>query len=58
MIRDDDTEEAIRKRIEKFHNETNRVIEYYAEKGLLSTVNADQPVESIHNEIIRKLGVE
>lgn len=58
VIRDDDTEEAIRKRIEKFHNETNRVIEYYAEKGLLSTVNADQPVESIHNEIIRKLGVE
>ena len=58
VIRDDDTEEAIRKRIEKFHNETNQVIEYYADKGLLSTVNADQAVESIHNEIITKLGVE
>ncbi len=58
VIRDDDTEEAIRKRIEKFHNETNQVIEYYVEKGLLSTVNADQPVELIHNEIVIKLGVE
>jgi adenylate kinase len=58
VIRDDDTEKAIRKRIEKFHNETNQVIGYYIEKGLLSTVNAGQPVESIHNEIISRLGVE
>ena len=58
VIRDDDTETAIRKRIEKFHNETNQVIEYYAEKGLLSTINADQSVKSIHNEIITKLGTE
>jgi adenylate kinase len=58
IMRDDDTEKAIRKRIEKFHNETNRVIEYYTEQGLLVTVNADQPVEAIYNDIISKLGVE
>ena len=58
VIRDDDTEEAIRKRIEKFHNETNQVIEYYAKKGLLSTVNADQPVKLIHNKIITELNVK
>lgn len=58
VIRNDDTEKAIRKRIEKFHNETNRVIEYYTEQGLLVTVNADQPVEAIYNDIISKLNVE
>jgi len=58
VIRDDDTEKAIRKRIEKFHNETNQVIEYYTEQGLLITVKTDQSVEVIHNDIILKLDIE
>ena len=55
--RDDDNKEAISKRIEKFHNETKKVIEYFTEKNLLIHINADQSLEAIHEEIIRKLNV-
>lgn len=37
--RDDDTEAAVRTRIEKYHRDTAPIIPYYAEKGLLRTVD-------------------
>jgi len=37
--RTDDTEEACRKRLEKYHGETAPVVPFYAAKGLLKTVN-------------------
>jgi adenylate kinase len=37
--RADDTEEACRKRLEKYHGETAPVVPFYAAKGLLKTVN-------------------
>lgn len=56
--RDDDNKIAISKRIEKFHHETEKVIEHYAELGKLIKVDADQSVAAIHQEIISRLGVE
>jgi len=56
--REDDNEVAINKRIEKFHNETNAVIEANRLAGKLVMVNADQVVEEIHKEIISKLNLK
>jgi len=56
--RSDDNEVAINKRIEKFHQETNPVIETFAADDLLIRVDADQAVETIHNEIVQKLGLK
>ena len=38
--RDDDTEEAIRRRLEIYESETAPLIDWYAEQGLLATVDA------------------
>lgn len=57
VARADDNETAINKRIEKFHQETNPVIENFAADDLLINVNADQPVMDIHQEILNKLGI-
>ncbi len=53
--REDDNEVAINKRIEKFHNETEAVIEANRKAGKLVVVNADQPVEAIHQDIVAAL---
>jgi adenylate kinase len=37
--RDDDTEMAVRTRIEKYHRDTTPIIPYYAAKGLLKSVD-------------------
>ena len=50
--RDDDNEAAIIKRIEKFHQETKSVIEFFRKNHNLIRINADQPVIDIHHEII------
>ncbi len=56
--RADDNEMAINKRIEKFHQETNPVIESFAADDLLIRVDADQPIMNIQKEILTKLGIE
>ena len=53
--RKDDTELAIKKRLEKFHHETSRAIKLFAEKNMLIKVNADRKLEEIQKEIISKL---
>jgi adenylate kinase len=53
--REDDTEEAIKKRVESFHISTEPVIEYYREKGLLTEIDGERSIEEIHEEILRNL---
>lgn len=54
-IREDETLQAIRKRIESFHTHTEPVIQYYREKGLLVEVDGEQSIEEITNEILKQL---
>ena len=49
--RADDNEATVANRLEKFHQETAKVIEKYSELNLLNTINADQTVEEIFQEI-------
>lgn len=53
--REDDTAEAIKKRIELFHSLTEPVIEYYKEKGILIEVDGERSIEEIHQDILSKL---
>ncbi|MDD4156108.1 MAG: nucleoside monophosphate kinase [Endomicrobiaceae bacterium] len=50
--RHDDTDELINKRLELFHNETTPLIDYYKKLNLLETLEADQDINQIHQEII------
>ena len=49
--RPDDTEEAVRKRLEAFHRQTAPVADYYKAKQLLKTVDGIGPVDSVFERI-------
>ncbi|MEI7562531.1 MAG: hypothetical protein WCJ39_02135 [bacterium] len=53
--REDDTPEAMERRIDIFMHETIPVIEYFASLGKVITVNADDSVEHVQAELKTKL---
>ncbi|MBM3205715.1 nucleoside monophosphate kinase [Candidatus Shapirobacteria bacterium] len=55
IIRADETDEAIKRRLALYQQETLPVIEYYRDKGILLEINGDQPVEVIQQEILESL---
>ena len=50
--RDDETLQAIRKRIELFHEFTQPVIDYYQEDGRLVAVDGEKNVEEVFKQIV------
>lgn len=53
--REDETLQAIRKRIESFHTNTEPVIEYYRKSGKLFEIDGEQSVDKIFKHILREL---
>ncbi len=53
--RPDTSAEAIKKRIELFHEVTEPVIEYYRRKGQLVEVDGEKSIEEINKEILSAL---
>jgi adenylate kinase len=53
--RPDDTEATMVPRLAAFHKQTQPVIEYYRSKGILSSINADQPFKKVYDDITRAL---
>jgi adenylate kinase len=54
--RDDDAEEAIRRRLESYHDQTEPLKDYYAERDLLITVDAEQEIPKVTEEILEAVG--
>jgi len=50
--RSDDKEETVKNRLSVYEAQTAPLIDYYEVKGLLKTVNGDQPI----NEVMKALG--
>jgi adenylate kinase len=50
--RDDDAEEAIRRRLEIYHDQTEPLKDYYAERDLLITVDAEQEILKVTEDIL------
>jgi adenylate kinase len=55
--RPDDTEDVIRKRLALYHEVTHPIVEWYAERGILVTVDAMRPAEAVGREILTALEV-
>ncbi len=55
-VRDDDTIEAIRKRIELFKKFTVPVLEYYKKEKKLVTIDGTKSIEEVKDEILKSLG--
>lgn len=53
--REDETLQAIKKRIGLFHEQTEPVIDYYRQKGFLLEVDGEKSVEEINQEILDNL---
>lgn len=49
--RKDDTEESLKVRLEEYTKQTEPVLSYYAEKGLVKHINADQPIEQVWQDV-------
>jgi adenylate kinase len=49
--RDDDRPEAIKRRLELYHQDTQPLIDHYRKRGILVEVNGDQPIEKVEADI-------
>ncbi len=53
--REDETLQAIRKRIDLFHEKTSKVLDYYAERKHLAVVDGEQSIEEVFRQIVDKI---
>ena len=55
IIREDDKEETVRKRLKIYHNETSPLINYYKDKNIVSQVNGELDISDVSQEIERTI---
>ena len=51
--REDDTEEAIRTRLETYHDQTEPLKDYYEEKGILVKVDASKDIDEVTQDVLK-----
>ena len=51
-----DSPERIKQRLEIYKEGEREVLEFYRQKGILKTVDANQEVEKVHEDILRAIG--
>jgi adenylate kinase len=56
ILRDDDKEETVLKRLEIYHKQTSPLIEYYGEKDILITVDGTVDIDDVTKSIVEILG--
>jgi adenylate kinase len=50
--RDDDTEEAIRTRLDTYHEQTEPLKDYYQEQGILVTIDASKDIDEVTKDVL------
>lgn len=56
ILRDDDKLETVKKRLDVYHEQTQPLIEFYAEKGILKTIDGTAPMQDVFTVIGTILG--
>lgn len=54
--RDDDVEETVATRISVYQNQTQPLIDYYTQRGLILNIDGIRPIDAIFKEIVEALG--
>lgn len=54
-MRDDDSPEALKRRIEIYHQETEPLLESFAKRGIFEEIDGERTVEDIAGEIAKKV---
>lgn len=56
--REDDTEEAVARRLQIFYNETMEVVEHYKKKGILHKIDGEGTPEEVFQDAMSALGIQ
>lgn len=56
ILREDDRPDTVTKRLAVYHEQTQPLIDYYKEKGILKSVDGTMPMEEVFDAITRILG--
>ena len=51
VLRDDDKPETVQKRLSVYHEQTQPLIDYYKEQGILKSVDGTQPMDNVFADI-------
>lgn len=55
VLRADDAPETVKKRLDVYHEQTQPLIEYYSNQGILKTVDGTQPMDAVFEAIVKVL---
>jgi len=58
FIREDESEEATNRRIDRDMKEMKPMLNFYKDKKIVIEINGDQSIESVHQEILKKLRIK
>ncbi|MFO0936152.1 MAG: adenylate kinase [Gemmataceae bacterium] len=58
LLRDDDREETVRRRLQEFHKNTDALLDHYTRARLVRNVSATDPVETIYQNIVKAISKE
>ena len=53
--RHDDNLDSITRRLELYHKETEPLLSYFKQKGILVEINGERSIEAIHDDIVKEL---
>lgn len=56
MLRDDDKPETVKKRLDVYHDQTQPLIDYYKNEGVLAEVDGTLDMEDVFQAIVKILG--
>ena len=56
VLRDDDKPETVQKRLAVYHEQTQPLIDYYKEAGVLAEVDGTQDMDQVFSDIVAVLG--
>lgn len=56
ILRDDDKPETVLNRLKVYHDQTQPLIDYYTEKGILRTVDGTKDMKDVFEDIVKILG--
>ncbi len=52
-IRSDDQEEAVRRRLQIYHDQTAKIIPFFQEQGIFYHINGQQPIADVNKDIVK-----
>ena len=56
VLRDDDKPETVKKRLDVYHEQTQPLIDYYTDKGVLNEVDGTKDMDEVFSAIVNILG--